>query len=60
MMGETENISLFKSGAEAFCFSICAGASEGLKTWLGLFLKAYNYLKLSEKLKIIEENYVKI
>ena len=45
MMGETENISLFKSGAEAFCFSICAGAPEGLKTWWGLFFKS---MKLSE------------
>ena len=45
MMGETENISLFKSGAEAFCFSICAGAPEGLKTWWVLFFKS---IKLSE------------
>jgi hypothetical protein len=38
MMGETESsesISLFKSGAEAFCFSIFAGAQEVLKTCWG-------------------------
>ena len=38
MMGETESsesISLFKSGAEAFCFSIYAGAPEVIKTWWG-------------------------
>ena len=45
MMGETESISLFKSGAEAFCFSICAGAPEGLKTWWKLCFKS---IKLGE------------